>query len=218
MDNVQKRILAVAFEGRRPAQASAMWNGQHLYIKELREINEDRFVWTEAIKQVVEDKVRDGWVVMLEDRTFSFPGNATSWNFDVVGDDGRTNLQSALDWYFALQGRGQIEFTDATLRFAMKLGGEQDMIYAKNDERGRLVYCVNWPAFKSAHRALLMCVAGAVMEEPLSDRWIKEFCGYRPELPGPPIWPVFRTMRNLYKSQQEELERRVLEVEARKHV
>lgn len=211
-----KQILAIAFEGSRPAQGSALYDGQSLYVRSLDEINEDRYVFAEAIKQVIEDKTAEGWVVMVEDRTFSFPGNAASWDFDAIGVDGKTNLSACLHWYFTLQGRGQLAFEDAAKRYELRLGGAADWIFKKNDERGRTVYSVEWTQFSGAHRALLMCVAGAVMEEPLSRRWMKEYLGKKRELKGPPIWPVFKAMRKMWKSQQEEFEAEIERLEARK--
>ena len=58
-------------------------------------------------------------------------------------------------------------------RYAIRLSGELGLIDAGTDERGRLVYRVDWRKFNSGHKALLMCVAGAVMEEPLSERWLR---------------------------------------------
>ncbi len=92
------------------------------------------------------------------------------------------------------------------------------MAYIENDDRGRSVYHVNWTNFKSSHLVLLMCVAGAVLEEPLSERWVKEFAGNLPEPKQPNIWPVFRVMKNHWKSEQEKLEARRAAIEAQKHV
>ena len=121
----------------------------------------------------IEAKVKGGWVVMVEDRTASFSSLATSFNFDAPAEDGRTNLQRALDWYFALESRGGIILGEGMERYAIRLSGELGLIDAGTDEKGRLVYRVDWRKFNSGHKALLMCVAGAVMEEPLSERWLR---------------------------------------------
>ena len=211
-----KQILAIAFEGNRPAQGAALYDGESLYVRSLNEVNEDKYVFAEAIKQVIEEKSSEGWVVMVEDRTFSFPGRAVSWDFDATGPDGKINLHSCLDWYFSLSSRGQIAFEDQAKRHEIRLGGMTDWISRKHNERGQSLYSVDWTQFTGCHRALLMCVAGAVMEEPLSDRWMKAFLGHKRELKGPPVWPVFRAMRKMWKSRQEELEMEIERLEARK--
>ena len=92
------------------------------------------------------------------------------------------------------------------------------MAYMENDDRGRSVYRINWTNFRDAHLALLMCVAGAAMEEPLSERWIKTFAGKLPERKKPNIWPVISTMKNYWASEQQRIEKAREEMEARKSV
>ena len=214
-----KKILAVSFEGPRPAQGAAMWDGKELYVKEIREIGVEAYAWIQTLMEDIEVKSGLGWVVMVEDRTASFASPATTWNFDSVGTDGRTNLQSALDWYFALNSRGQIFMEDRLARYKIGMGtGDQDMVYRKNDEKGRMRYEINWQQFTCGHRALLMCVAGAAMEEPLSERWIKTFTGKLPERKKPNIWPVISTMKNYWASEQQRIEKAREEIEARKSV
>lgn len=214
-----KKILAVSFEGPRPAQGAAMWDGNELYVKEIREIGVEAYVWIQTLIEDIKAKSELGWVVMVEDRTASFASPATAWNFDSVGADGRTNLQSALDWYFALNSRGQIFLEDKLARYKIGMGvGDQDMVYRKNDEKGRMRYEINWQQFTCGHRALLMCVAGAVLEEPLSDRWMTIFAGTYKKATPPPVWPVFRVMRELQEKRMRDIERQIEELEKRKHV
>lgn len=214
-----KKILAVSFEGPRPAQGAAMWDGKELYVKEIREIGVDAYAWIQTLMEDIKVKSGLGWVVMVEDRTASFASPATTWNFDSVGTDGRTNLQSALDWYFALNSRGQIFMEDRLARYKIGMGaGDQDMVYRKNDEKGRMRYEINWQQFTCGHRALLMCVAGAVLEPPLSDRWMKIFAGNYPKAKKPNVWPVFRVMKDLWHDRQHDLEDRINALEERKNV
>ena len=168
MEDSRKRILAIALEGTSKVQAMAVWDGQHLIVVELRDIKGNPEDWLEVMGRDIETKVQGGWVVMVEDRTASFSSLATSFNFDAPAEDGRTNLQRALDWYFALESRGGIILGEGMERYAIRLSGELGLIDAGTDEKGRLVYRVDWRKFNSGHKALLMCVAGAVMEEPLS--------------------------------------------------
>lgn len=173
MEESRKRILAIALEGTSKVQAMAVWDGQHLIVVELRDIKGNPEDWIEVMERDIEAKVQRGWVVMVEDRTASFSSLATSFNFDAPAEDGRTNLQRALDWYFALESRGGIILGEGMERYAIRLSGELGLIDAGTDEKGRLVYRVDWRKFNSGHKALLMCVAGAVMEEPLSERWLR---------------------------------------------
>ena len=214
----KKKIMAISLEGIRRARAMAMWDGTHLIMTEVRDITGDPQAWLPDMIEDIESKVSNGWVVLVEDRTHSFPAKAIAYNFDTLGPDGRTNLQSALDWYFALDGRGSIILDPSMSKYALRLGREGDIIDAKNDEKGRLVYNVDWQAFNAGHRALLMCVAGAVMEEPLSEHWLRQFVGCIPPIKKPPIWPVLRVMRDLNESRFLRHEASVEAMEARKHV
>ena len=100
----RKRILAISLEGGRRAQALAAWDGERLIVTDIREISGNPDEWLPVMLADIEAKVERGWVVMVEDRTGSFPSRATAYNFDALGPDGRTHLQSVLDWYFALDG------------------------------------------------------------------------------------------------------------------
>lgn len=87
-------------------------------------------------------------------------------------DDGRTLLQNSFDWWFSLDNSGNLLLDASVMRFSMKVGGEGALIDIKHDEKGRIVYSPNWIQFQGGHKAMLLCVAAAMLEEPLSDRWI----------------------------------------------
>ena len=216
-DDPRKRILTVSLEGERRAQALAAWDGERLIVTDIQEFFGSPEDWLPVMLQDMEAKVDRGWVVMVEDRTGSFPSRATAYNFDAVGPDGRTRLQSALDWYFALAGRGALIIDPAVNRYALRLGGENDLIVRKADDRGRIVYDARWENISAGHKALLMCVAGAVMEEPLSERWMRVFAGSVKSVQKPAVWPVFRVMNEVYERQQQGNENSVAALEARKH-
>lgn len=217
-DDPRKKILTISLEGGRRAQALAAWDGERLIVMEIREITGNPDVWLPAMLKDIESKVDHGWVVMVEDRTGSFPSSATAYNFDAMGPDGRTHLQSALDWYFALEGRGSLIIDPSLNRYALRLGGDNDLIVRKTDERGRVLYDARWENVTAGHKALLMCVAGAVMEEPLSERWMRVFAGSVKSAKKPCVWPVFRVMRDLYETRRQGYENGVDALEARKHV
>ncbi len=217
-DDPRKKILTISLEGGRRAQALAAWDGERLIIMEIREITGNPDVWLPAMLKDMESKVDHGWVVMVEDRTGSFPSSATTYNFDAMGPDGRTHLQSALDWYFALEGRGSLIIDPSLNRYALRLGGDNDLIVRKTDERGRVLYDARWENVTAGHKTLLMCVAGAVMEEPLSERWMRVFVDSAKPAKRPPVWPVLRSMRGLYETQHDRLEAAVEATENKKHV
>lgn len=137
---------------------------------------------------------------------------------NAISESGKTNLQTTLEMYFALQSRGQLIFEPHLKRHQITLGGPNDMAYLDTDDRGRGIYRINWTDFKDAHLALLMCVAGAVLEEPLSERWLKTFADKLPERKKPNIWPVISAMKNFWRSEQQRIEAKREATEARKHV
>lgn len=220
MSTGSKKILAVSLEGGGRAQATAAWDEGNatLVIIEIRNLAGDPHTWWNEMLRDIENKLQRDWVVLVEDRTASFPGNVINWNFDAVGSNGRTNLQSSLDWYFALDGRGAIVLPDEARHHALRMGGDNDILVCKQDEKGRLVYDIQWARFTPGHKAMLMCVAGAVMEKPLSERWMRVFLGTVKPAQKPPVWPVFRVMKELYETHWERHERRVEATEAQKHV
>lgn len=178
----EKKILTIALEGERKVQAMALYEDSRLMVLEMNDITGDPDVWLETMRRDVAQKTQGGWVVMVEDRTNSFPGEATSFNFDAMCEDGRTNLQCCLDWYFDMQARGQIILEQNMERFKIYLNSQ--LIDAKHDDKGRIVYNVNWKEFTGGHKALLMCVAGAAMENPLSERWLRVMTGARSKTKG----------------------------------
>lgn len=175
----RKRIMTISLEGQQRAQAFAMWDGERLIVLELREIVGDPETWLPDMMKDIEDKVGSGWVVMVEDRTASFSSAATAFNFDEMGENGRTQLQEALDWYFSLDGRGAIILGDGMERYTIRRGGEGGIVDAATDEKGRLVYKIDWNRFGAGHKAMLMAVVGAVIEEPLSERWLRAMRGVK---------------------------------------
>lgn len=204
---IYKKILAASFEGKRPAQVIAAWTGEALMILEAHECAMDPRIWLENLLEDIARK--KGWEIFVEDRTRSFPAPATSYDFNAPGPDGRPNIQHCLDWYFALKRRGALIFDDSAKRYEMREGGAADLIAAGSDELGRLKYDVRWTDFTATHRSILLAVAAACLEEPLTERWVAEFRGLIPEVKKPPIWPVFRVMNDWNRQRQTEFEARV---------
>ena len=90
------------------------------------------------------------------------------------------------------------------------------MAYLDTDDRGRSVYRINWANFKGAHLAILMCVAGATLEDPWTERWAKEFAANLPEPKKPSIWPVISAMKNYWRRENKRIEAAREELEGRK--
>ena len=218
MKETKKKILAITCEMGNPAQGTAIWDGQRLFIMDIAKASGDRFAWLEKALEDIEKKTAKGWVVMVGDRTRSFPPPATTWDMNATNPEGHTKLHAALEMYFALQSRRALVFEPNLKKFQIHLGGDNGMAFIENDDRGRSVYRVNWDKFESVHLVVMMLVAGAVMEEPLSDRWMNIFAGTYKKAAPPLVWPVFRVMRELEEKRMREIERRIEELEKRKHV
>lgn len=167
-----KKIFTVAFEANRRMRAQAYFNGVRLSVVEMSAVYGEPEEWIPAIQKDIEQKVKDGWVCMVEDPTFSFPSLATSFNFDAMADNGRTWLQTALDWYLALDSRGGIVLGEGLDRYVLRQGTATELLDLTQDTKGRSVYSMDWQNFNAGHKALLMCVVGAVQEDPMSERWL----------------------------------------------
>ena len=97
--------------------------------------------------------------------------NSTSRIMDL--QTGRSNIYLALDWYFPMMEMGNIIVDPEYQQFIIRAGGEGQKIEKAQDEKGRLVYSINWSSINGGHRALLLCVI-ACQVEPLSERYVKE--------------------------------------------
>ena len=147
----------------------------------------------------------------MEDRTHNFSPHAVSFNFDEIMDDGRTMLQHCLDWYYSLDAVGNLMLDRGVETHAIRKG-DMAMVNFRHDERGRLVYDVDWNRMTGGHKAILMCVAGAVMELPFSDRWLNEFAkasqSNRPS-PQSPLDSFFAITTGYDEFRQRDFERSV---------
>lgn len=167
-----KQIFAVSLESERKYRAAALFADGRLAITHCREITGTPGMWRPSVLQEVQEKAEKGFVVLVEDRVGNFSPHATAFNFDNLEDDGRTTFQHCVDLYFSLWNMGNLILDPTVKAHALKFGGETGMLDPQHDEKGRVVYKVDWPNFGGGRRALLMCVAGAMLEEPLSDRWM----------------------------------------------
>ena len=116
-----------------------------------------------------------------------------------------------LDWYYSLDAVGNLMLDRGVETHAIRKG-DMAMVNFGHDERGRLVYDVDWNRMTGGHKAILMCVAGAVMELPFSDRWLNEFAkasqSNRPS-PQSPLDSFFAITTGYDEFRQRDFERSV---------
>lgn len=166
------KIMSISLMSQQKATATAVFNGEQLVIADVQLLGGMFTAWRDKLVETVEDKVAQGYAVIVEERTEYIAKYGTQYLLEDLGDDNRTNLQEALDWYFALDAVGNMVFTDETKRYQIVSGSEGGKIDRKQDDKGRPVYVVDWARCTGGFRAVLLCVVAA-MQEPLSDRYLK---------------------------------------------
>lgn len=166
------QIMAVSLESSSRYKMYAAFDGDRLAVTHGVPITGAASEWRQALIEEIQDRVSKGFVVLIEDRTETISQHGTKYLFDDV-EEGRTNLYHALDWYFAMDSLGSILVDESLRRYTLRSGVEGSMIEKRQDDKGRVVYDVQWGAFSGAHKAMLMCVVAAKME-PLSERFLAE--------------------------------------------
>ena len=169
-----KKIVSIALESERKYSAHAVYTDGVLVVTHCQPITGTVSEWKPKLIKDIEEKTEKGFAVVVEDRTHNFSPCAVSFNFDEIMDDGRTMLQHCLDWYYSLDAVGNLMLDRGVETHAIRKG-DMAMVNFRHDEKGRLVYDVDWNRITGGHKAVLMCVAGAVMELPFSDRWLNAF-------------------------------------------
>ena len=209
LHNEKKNILTLSFGPlNKSARATASCIDGNLIVTEIKELTSEATEWLPELLQEIEDKTAKDWVCLVEDKTHSLKTTATLYDFDYMEEVGRTNLQIALDWYFAMQARGAIVLTEAAQRYQLRLGADTSVIDLETDERGRLRYRLQWANLLAGHRALLMCVVGAMLEEQLSERWVKVMAGSYKKAKEPDYFAIIRALRKADERKQMTFEQR----------
>lgn len=167
-----KKIMTVSLESTKRAKAYAIYDSERLFVMDCNPISGPPSEWKPALLNEIAEKVADGFVVLVEDRTGIFCDNGTQFSFEEV-DDGRTMLHHAFDWWAALHGVGNLLLDEKVNRYNIRISGEGALVDCQQDEKGRIRYNVNWQSFHGGHKAVLMCVVAAMME-PLSERYLSE--------------------------------------------
>ena len=174
---VTKQIFVATLDSPQKHKAAAtFFDDTRLVITHCMPITGPVDVWREKLREEVKDKAQKGFAVAVEDRTGKFSPYANSFSFDEV-EDGLTMLQHAFNWWFSLQNSGNLILDEHVERFAIRAGTEGSMVDVKHDDKGRTIYHPNWMEFNGGHKALLLCVVAAMMEDPLSERWLDAMVG-----------------------------------------
>lgn len=214
----KKRIITLSIVGDRTALARAVWDGERLIVTGIEAL---RFSseWLATVNQELEKAFHNGWVSLVEDKTMSFPSEATPFNFDAIDSETRkTNMQVALDHYFALQSRGSLILGENVARFALK-SGEGGIIDFDTNEKGQQVYKVDWSKIRSEHKAMLLCVVAATFEEPRSEHWVQSYLKAMDTLKQEhsPLDTFEKITAGYNETLQKEYYLKVEETEAKKH-
>ncbi|MFH1984791.1 MAG: hypothetical protein ABIL58_23365 [Pseudomonadota bacterium] len=168
------KILAVSMTGLTKHKAYAVYDGEKLIVTHISEIKGAFVTWRDALIEEIEGRRAEGYVCIVEEKTDHVSRFASQYQFDSVDiETGRTNLYEALDWYFPMMEMGHVVVAKEYQKFLIRPGSEGQRVERGQDDKGRITYAINWASFSSGHRALLLCVVGA-MVEPVSDRYVGE--------------------------------------------
>ena len=168
-------IMAVSLESAKKYKAYAVYDGSKLAITHCLPINGPPSQWRDELVDESGKRVERGFAVLVEDRTGTISQHATRFLFDDL-EEGRTNLYHALDWYFSMFDLGSIIPDESVERYMVRAGAENSTLERKQDDKGRIVYDIQWSSFTGGHKAVLMCVVAAMME-PLSERYLRAMYG-----------------------------------------
>ena len=173
----KKKIFTLSLDSEKRHQATAiLFAGNRLAITHCLPVTGAPSIWRDKMLADIKSKAAAGFAIAVEDRSGEFSPYATSVCFDDM-EDGRTLLQRSFDWWFSLKNSGNLILDKSVEQFDMRAGGEGSLIDIKHDDKGRIVYFPNWMSFHGGHKAMLLCVAAAMLEEPLSGRWIDAMLG-----------------------------------------
>ena len=177
----QKKIYCASIEGAKKYACWAVWRGGRLGITKLAFIPTEPG-WQNGLRAVLAQKKAEGYAVYLEDRTGLFSQDAVAVSFEELQADGRTLFQHACEMLTSLSARGDVKYPPEYAGYVLS-AGEGGIVDLKTDDKGRVVYDVDWNRINGGHKCVLMAVAAATMEEPWSDRWLSAL-RYAPP-PGP---------------------------------
>lgn len=185
-----KNIFAASLDSEKKHRAAAtLFEGGRLTITHCVPISGQPSQWREELRNEMDEKARKGFAIIVEDRSGRFSPWGSPFCFDDVEEE-RTMLQHSLDWWFSLINSGSLILDNSVKRFAITAGEEGGLIDIRHDDKGRVIYHPNWVAFNGGHKALLLCVAAAMLENPLSERWIETMIAGLAPAPTAPRSPL----------------------------
>ena len=167
-----KKIFCASIESERRARAYGTWDGETLVVTHILPLA--GIQWREELFEESRRLAGEGFAVLIEDRTGTFSPYASPFSFDTREQDGTTSFQVSVEWSLALRARGALIVPTELARYLLRTGEGGNVDVAFSDS-GRTLYRPDWSRLTGAHRALLMCVYAAVMEPPLSDRWLEAY-------------------------------------------
>jgi hypothetical protein len=169
------RIMAASLVSGQKYTAYAVFDGENLIVTQVELIPWADVAWKSKLIAEIKDRKEKGFIVLVEEKTDHISQHGTKYLLDELWE-GRTNFCDAMDWYFALQATGNLIFHKSCDQYKLYTGGEGQRVEKKTDDRGRTVYHVEWSAFHSGYRAILLCVVAA-MTEPVSRRYLNAMFG-----------------------------------------
>ena len=167
------KIFAASLTGLQKYKAYAVYNGEQLAVTHLLPIKGAFGTWKSGLIDEIKKKKSEGFVCIVEERTDYIAKYASQFNLEDVDEGSRSNFYTALDWYFGLMDTGNLILAKEHQQFLIRAGGEGSKVEKKQDEKGRVLYSINWGALTSGHRCILLCVVGA-MVEPVSSRYLDD--------------------------------------------
>ena len=168
IENISK-IFAVSLTHKQKFKAFAVYNGEQLVIQAVQPITGLFKSWKKPIIDEIKERKAKNFTVLVEEKTDYIARYATSFLFDQKDEwENRINYYVVLDWYFALENSGNLIFPRDGKKYQIR---EQN-IDRQQDDQGRTKYNINWEVFTGGHRAVLLCVAAAMMQ-PLTGNYLE---------------------------------------------
>jgi hypothetical protein len=168
------KIFTVSLAGLKKYKAYAVWNGENLAITHVLPLKGAFGTWKASVIDEIQKKQAAGFTCIVEEKTDKIAQYASRFNLeDMDMESGRSNFYTALDWYFSLLETESLIMAKDYQSFVFRAGGEGQRVEKKQDEKGRVIYNINWEAFTPGHRCVLLCVVGAMIE-PVSQRYLEQ--------------------------------------------
>lgn len=169
------KIFTVCLTSYKKFKATAVFDGETLVVASVQPINGFFSSWRDPLIKEVQERVAQGYIVLVEEKTDYVARHATQYLLeDLTDDDGqkRSNYFDALDWYCALADTNNLVLHPDYQQFNINASGEGGMFDRQQDDKGRSRYVVDWKRFHGGYRAVLLCVVAA-MYEPISERFLQ---------------------------------------------